>query len=435
MLFKTIESILKNFPKKHLYIILTGIVIVSFVSLFSNLNLVSINYESQKEERIPLEKSVFLSIDELKPESFKTKESLIKRNDTLVSILKKMGVSSDNIIILINSKNSHLLSKIKTGEKISVTTNEENIVFSIDYIKDFRTGVKAELIKDIYKIKSYELDIEKVKVYKTVRIEESLYSEGLKAKIPDSVLMDLVYIYGWDIDFTHDIRPGDSYSLIYEEVLVNGLKKLDGDILIAEFINQGKKHIAIRYELQSGKSEYFSPDGKNVKKAFLRSPVKFSYISDRYNLKRMHPILHKIRAHTGVDYAAQRGSPVRATGDGTVVFSSRKGGYGNLIEIKHSEDYSTRYAHLNKFHSRAKLNRKVKQGQIIGYVGSTGMATGPHLHYEFHVNGKHADPLKVKFPNANPIDSRERSKFLQHSESLVSVLKNYQSLSHLGYNL
>ena len=435
MLFKTIESILKNFPKKHLYIILTGIVIVSFVSLFSNLNLVSINYESQKEERIPLEKSVFLSIDELKPESFKTKVSLIKRNDTLVSILKKMGVSSDNIIILINSKNSHLLSKIKTGEKISVTTNEENIVFSIDYIKDFRTGVKAELIKDIYKIKSYELDIEKVKVYKTVRIEESLYSEGLKAKIPDSVLMDLVYIYGWDIDFTHDIRPGDSYSLIYEEVLVNGLKKLDGDILIAEFINQGKKHIAIRYELQSGKSEYFSPDGKNVKKAFLRSPVKFSYISDRYNLKRMHPILHKIRAHTGVDYAAQRGSPVRATGDGTVVFSSRKGGYGNLIEIKHSEDYSTRYAHLNKFHSRAKLNRKVKQGQIIGYVGSTGMATGPHLHYEFHVNGKHADPLKVKFPNANPIDSRERSKFLQHSESLVSVLRNYQSLSHLGYNL
>ena len=435
MLFKTIESILKNFPKKHLYIILTGIVIVSFVSLFSNLNLVSINYESQKEERIPLEKSVFLSIDELKPESFKTKESLIKRNDTLVSILKKMGVSSDNIIILINSKNSHLLSKIKTGEKISVTTNEENIVFSIDYIKDFRTGVKAELIKDIYKIKSYELDIEKVKVYKTVRIEESLYSEGLKAKIPDSVLMDLVYIYGWDIDFTHDIRPGDSYSLIYEEVLVNGLKKLDGDILIAEFINQGKKHIAIRYELQSGKSEYFSPDGKNVKKAFLRSPVKFSYISDRYNLKRMHPILHKIRAHTGVDYAAQRGSPVRATGDGTVVFSSRKGGYGNVVEIKHSEDYSTRYAHLNKFHSRAKLNRKVKQGQIIGYVGSTGMATGPHLHYEFHVNGKHADPLKVKFPNANPIDSRERSKFLQHSESLVSVLRNYQSLSHLGYNL
>ena len=307
--------------------------------------------------------------------------------------------------------------------------------FLLDYIKDFKTGVKAELIKDIYKIQSYELDIEKEKVYKTVRIEESLYSEGLKAKIPDSVLMDLVYIYGWDIDFTHDIRPGDSYSLIYEEVLVNGLKKQNGDILIAEFINQGRKHIAIRYELQSGKSEYFSPDGKNVKKAFLRSPVKFSYISSRYDLKRKHPILHKIRAHTGVDYVAQRSSPVRATGDGTVVFSSRKGGYGNVVEIKHSEDYSTRYAHLNRFHSRAKLNRKVKQGQIIGYVGSTGMATGPHLHYEFHVNGKHTDPLKVKFPNANPIDSRERSKYLKHSETLVSVLRNYQSLNHLGYNL
>ena len=194
MLFKTIESILKNFPKKHLYIILTGIVIVFFVSFFSNLNLDSINSESQRVERIPLEKSVFLSVDELKKESFKTKESLIKRNDTLVSILKKMWVSSDNITTIINSENGHLLSKIKIGKKISVTTNEENIVFFLDYIKDFKTGVKAELIKDIYKIKSYELDIEKVKVYKTVRIEESLYSEGLKAKIPDSVLMDLVYI-------------------------------------------------------------------------------------------------------------------------------------------------------------------------------------------------------------------------------------------------
>ena len=183
---------------------------------------------------------------------------------------------------------------------------------------------------------------------------------------------------------------------------------------IAEFINQGKKHIAIRYELQSGKSEYFSPDGKNVKKAFLRSPVKFSYISSRYNLKRKHPILHKIRAHTGVDYAAQKDSPVRATGDGTVVFSSRKGGYGNLVEIKHSEDYSTRYAHLNSFHSRAKLNSKVKQGQIIGYVGSTGMATGPHLHYEVIVNGKKVNSRKLKLPSGKVLKDNERQLFEIH---------------------
>ena len=159
-----------------------------------------------------------------------------------------MDVSSDNILTIINSKSSNLLSKIKIGEKISVTFNNENKVSFINYIKNFRSGVKAELKEGIYQISSYELGIEKERIYKSVTIKDSLYSEGLKEGIPDSVLMDLVYIYGWDIDFTHDIRPGDSYSLIYEEVLVNGLKKKDGDILIAEFINQGRKHVAIRYK-------------------------------------------------------------------------------------------------------------------------------------------------------------------------------------------
>ena len=197
--------------------------------------------------------------------------------------------------------------------------------------------------------------------------------------------MDLVYIFGWDIDFNLDIRQGDSYSLIYEEVFVNGEKVIDGDILIAEFSNLGKKHIAIRYKLKSGDSEYFSPNGRNVKKAFLRSPLKFNYISSRYNLKRKHPIFHQIKAHTGVDYAAGKGTPVRATGDGTIVHSSVKGGYGNLVEIKHTEDYSTRYAHLDRISPRITLGKKVRQADIIGYVGRTGTATGYHLHYEFRV--------------------------------------------------
>ena len=241
--------------------------------------------------------------------------------------------------------------------------------------------------------------------------------------------MDVVYINGWDIDFTHDIRPGDSYSIIYEEILVDGEKVLDGDVLITEFNNKGKKITSIRFDLPNGKSEYFSINGINVKKAFLRSPVKLSYISSKYNLRRKHPVLHTIRAHKGVDYAASKGSPVRATGDGTVSFAQYNGGCGNEIKIKHSEDYTTRYCHLDRYNSRIKVGKKVKQGQTIGYVGSTGLATGPHLHYEFHVNGKHTDPLRVKFPNATPIKSSEKIKFNQVAYGLTRQLNNFKDIS------
>ena len=161
----------------------------------------------------------------------------------------------------------------------------------------------------------------------------------------------------------------------------------------------------------------------------MRSPVKFSYISSKYNLKRKHPILHTIRSHNGVDYAAKRGSPIRTTGDGTVSFAGVKNGCGNEVEIKHSEDYSTRYCHLERFSSRAKFGRKVKQGQTIGYVGSSGLATGPHLHYEFHVNGKHTNPLTVKFPDALPINKNNREDYRMHANKLISSLKNYQGLT------
>ena len=204
---------------------------------------------------------------------------------------------------------------------------------------------------------------------------------------------------------------------------------MDGDILIAKFINRQREYVAIRYTLKNGISDYFSPVGRNVKKAFLRSPVKFSYISDGYNLKRLHPILHQIRAHTGVDYAATKGTPVRATGDGTVVYADKKGGYGNLIEIKHTEDYSTRYAHLDKFHSKIKIGKKVKQSDTIGYVGRTGTATGDHLHYEFRVNGKHTNPLTVRFPNAKPINTSDKENYELHAKEILSDLKNYQNLS------
>ena len=429
-ILKQIKLIFSSYPRRHLYLLLVGIIFLISMTLFSNIKIDSNSPKEALFSQVSMEELDLESAVEAETSNFiKLKRAEIKRNDSLFSILKRLGIEEKNIVTLVNSDRSNLLAQIKIGKTLEVGISDSNKVISLNYIKDFKSGVRAKKSGEVYEIGEYELNTEKYRVFKNIKINNSLYVDGLKEGLPDSVIMDLVYIFGWDIDFVHDIRPGDSYSLIYEEVFVNGEKKLDGDILIAEFINRDRTHTAIRYKLQNGFSEYFSLEGRNVKKAFLRSPVKFSYISSSYNLKRRHPILHKIRAHTGVDYAASRGTPVRTTGDGTVVFADKKGGYGNLVEIKHTEDYSTRYAHLNKFHSKIKVGGKVKQSETIGYVGRTGTATGDHLHYEFRVNGKHTNPLTVKLPNAKPIHENDKDSYGLYAEKILADLKNYQNLS------
>ena len=398
-----------------------GVAFLTVLSLLSNKNLQE--RETQKDLSSSIEMEDLLTFDTTEQLAIRSLINVTaKKNDSLYTILKKIKVEDQNILKLINSKNSKLLSKIQVGNRFEISLDDKNLIRNLKYIKDYKSGVEATLQDDSYNIEPYELPLEKVNIYKKVLIEDSMYAAGLKAGIPDSVIMDIVYIYGWDIDFIHDIRPGDSYSLIYEEVLVEGQKEVDGNVLIAEFSNQGKLHTAIRYDLEPGRSEYFSPEGNNVKKAFLRTPVDFTYISSRYNLNRKHPVLNKIRAHTGVDYAAPTGTPVRSTSSGTVSFIGNKGGYGKLIEIKHSEDYSTRYAHLSKFNSRLKNGSKVEQGETIGYVGKTGLATGPHLHYEFRVSGNHTNPLTVKLPDAKPISKIEKKDFLDHAIRMINRL-------------
>ena len=425
MLVAELITIFKNFPKKHILTLLLGSTVLISISVLGSKDFI-------EETEVP-ELTKTLALASLKENNkieipLIEKEALIKRNDSLFTILKDLGVIEEDIIGLVNSKRSNLLSRIEIGDKVKILVNDKGELQQVFYIDDIKTGIKADKIGDTYKVSKYESKIEKVKVFKQVVIEDSMYLSGLKENVPDSVLMDLAYINGWDIDFIHDVRPGDSFSLIYEEIIINGEKAIDGDILISEFNNRDKQFIAVRFDLDSGTSEYFNTKGENVKKAFLRSPVKLSYISSKYNLSRRHPVLHTIRAHKGVDYAANTGSPIRATGDGTISFAQYNGGCGNEIKIKHSEDYVTRYCHLDRYSSRTKVGRKVKQGQTIGYVGSTGLATGPHLHYEFHVNGKHTDPLKVKFPNASPINPSQLNAFKNKSQDLMKELKNYKNL-------
>ena len=432
MLVSELITILRNFPKRHLITLIVGAILIVLLIFIGNKNLP--NSKDLPDLKKPLKLNSLLDKIDTE-ESLIEKEALVEKNDSLFNILNKLGVNKEDIIELVNSKNSKLLSRIDVGDQIRILVDKQGGLDQLYYMDSIKSGVKAIKLEDKYFISKYETEVEKVKVFKHVVIEDSMYMSGLRENVPDSVLMDLAYINGWDIDFTHDIRAGDSFNLIYEELIIEGEKAVDGNILISEFNNSDKKFIAVRYDSDSEKSDYFNLKGENVKKAFLRSPVKLSYISSKYNLKRRHPVLHTIRAHKGVDYAANKGSPIRATGDGTVIFAQYNGGCGNEIKIKHSEDYETRYCHLDRFSSRTKVGRKVKQGQTIGYVGSTGLATGPHLHYEFHVNGKHTDPLKVKFPNASPIDPSQMSSYRERSKKLLNELNNYKYLIDKGTDL
>ncbi|MBL4606249.1 MAG: peptidoglycan DD-metalloendopeptidase family protein, partial [Pseudomonadales bacterium] len=231
-----------------------------------------------------------------------------------------------------------------------------------------------------------------------------------------------------------DIRGGDSFDIVYEELFLDGKKHKNGKILAANFFNQGKRFSAIYYEKINKEGSYFTANGGSVRKEFTRTPVDFARVSSRFNLKRKHPVLHTIRAHRGVDYAASRGTPIKATGDGKVILAGRKGGYGKTVVIKHGQRYTTLYAHLNGYARGIRSGKRVRQGQIIGYVGSTGMATGPHLHYEFRINGVHRNPLTVKLPRANPLNGEEKQRFLAQTNHLRQQLLAFASQRTLAMN-
>lgn len=247
-------------------------------------------------------------------------------------------------------------------------------------------------------------------------IYSSLFVAGKKAGLTSNLILEMATIFAWDIDFALDLRKGDQFVVIYTK----------DKILAASFTNRGQKHVAIRYTDKQGKTDYYSPQGHSLRKAFLRTPVKFSRISSHFNLKRKHPILNRIRAHRGVDYAAPTGTPVRATANGKIIFRGVYGGYGKTIIIRHQRKYSTLYAHLSRYHKKIRSGRRIQQGEIIGYIGSTGLATGPHLHYELRINGRHRNPLTVKLPKAIGVNRRQLNAFRKKSRVVLEQLARLQ---------
>lgn len=351
-------------------------------------------------------------------------ESRIRRGDTLSSIFKRLGLAQGAIHELVRlGKPARVLRRLQPGQTLRVRHDGERLLELVIRESDLES-VRFYQVDGQFHVQRVVRELERRVAFGAGTIESSLFESGIAAGLSNALIMELAGIFGWDIDFVLDIRKGDQFRLLYEEQYLDGRKVADGPILAAEFTNRGKTWRAIRYTYADGRSDYYDPSGLSMRKAFLRTPVDFTRISSRFG-KRKHPVLNRMRTHKGVDYAARAGTPIRAAGDGKIVFRGRKGGYGRTIIIQHGARYSTLYAHMSRYHKRARKGRYVKQGQVIGYVGSSGLATGPHLHYEFRVNGVHRNPLTVRLPNARPIARSRKDNFLAHAQRVMAQLDMY----------
>ncbi|MDR2878216.1 MAG: peptidoglycan DD-metalloendopeptidase family protein [Chromatiales bacterium] len=352
----------------------------------------------------------------------------VRKNDNLSLIFARHGLGERDLHQIMSSdKAAQALKKIHPGDEIRLLIDADGTLRALAY--DFSEANTLNIVRtnDTYTTSIIDRPLETRIAQASGVIRDSLFLSANRAGLSDALIMQLVQIFGWDIDFALDIRQNDRFSLIYEEVYLDGKKRRDGRILAAEFINRDRTYHAIQNIDAQGRAEYYSPDGKSMRKAFLRTPVEFSRVSSGFSVGRMHPVLNRIRAHKGVDYAAPTGTPIKSTGDGRIILKGVHGGYGNTVIIQHGSRYSTLYAHMSSFNPKLKQGDRVSQGQVIGYVGMSGLATGPHLHYEFRVDDVHRDPLKVPLPNAAPIDNRHMPAFLAKAKPLLARLSAMES--------
>ncbi|NKC11316.1 MAG: peptidoglycan DD-metalloendopeptidase family protein [Gammaproteobacteria bacterium] len=382
---------------------------------------------SNAEERADEERATVATTDgRAKRPQLRTVSVQVKSGDSLYSILRRQGISDKVVPALLADRDyGKRLKRIHPGQSLDLHLSETGVLRQMDYLVDETTTVTFVHDGTGYDSALKVIPYERKKSQVSGSIQSSLFLDGQRVGLSDRVIMQMSEVFGWDVDFALDLRRGDQFTIVYEELFLDGKKIRDGDILAAEFINKGNVYRAVRFVNEDGQARYYTPEGMSMRKAFLRTPVKFARISSRFNLRRKHPILHKFRAHRGVDYAARSGTPIKATGYGRIEFIGRKGDYGKTIVIRHGGGYTTLYAHLKNFRRGLKQGSSVKQGQVIGYVGKTGLATGPHLHYEFRVHGRHKDPLKVKLPKSLPIETKLLRQFREQTHKLVAMLDVY----------
>lgn len=364
------------------------------------------------------------------------KSHKVRRGESLGAIFRKLDLGHRIPHFISQHADAKRLTSLSVGKELRFRFDDQDNLIQIRYPESGLTDFVVQLDGEtIVETGSQDHAFETVEHRVSGEITTSLYQAARKAGLSSNMVMEMAQVFGWDIDFAQDIRAGDSFHLVYTDFRIGDKKLADGDILAAEFTTQGHTYRAIRFESPNGGVSYYSPEGESMLGTFLRSPVEFSYISSRFG-RRIHPISKKWKAHKGVDYAASRGTPIRATADGKVIHAGRKGGYGKTIILRHAGRFSTLYAHMNGFAKNIKSGSRVKQGQIIGYVGSTGMSTGPHLHYEFRVDGTHQNPLTYKTPKASSVAEEEKAAFYalaqQQMAKLDSVRAQYANVKSTG---
>ncbi|GAB4342247.1 MAG: M23 family metallopeptidase [Candidatus Abyssubacteria bacterium] len=363
------------------------------------------------------------------PPHQKTIEVTLKKGDSLFDVLRKEGVAPAAIHELVQStKKSYNLAKLRKGDSFTACYDEQDnslVSFQMDLdehrLTVFREDGKLKAVKE-------PLDFEVRHRVVLGTITDSLFLAAEEVGLPAALTLALAEIFGWDIDFHTDMRENDMFLVMFEEKYLDGKLARLGRIESALIVNDGIPFWAFYYEGSDGRSDYYDRTGRSLRKAFLKSPLKYTRISSGYSRSRFHPILKIYRPHLGIDYAAPVGTPVHTIGDGTVTFAGTKGGYGRFISVRHNETYTSTYGHLQRFAKGISKGRRVKQGDVIGYVGSTGLSTGPHLDFRLSKNGQMVNPLRVNIPSADPVSPEDMPQFQKHVERLVSKMAAQQEL-------
>lgn len=353
----------------------------------------------------------------------------VQRGDTVAELLRRLNVSDSNASeYLRTADEADSFRKLPVGKEVQAEIDATGGLIALRYLGDGEAQIVIEKQQDGYATHVQPAQIEKRLFVRTGEIKTNLYAATDAAGVPEGAANQLTEIFSGDVDFHHDLRRGDKFTVVYEMTYSNGALISAGRIQAAEFINQGESYRAIYFQKDGqAAGDYFTPEGKSVRKAFLRSPIAFSRISSGFSNSRFHPVLNKWRAHKGVDFAAPIGTPVKVTSDGVVSLVGVQSGYGKVIMINHQSHFSTVYGHLSRYAKGLHRGQRVAQGDVIGYVGMTGLSTGPHLHYEFKVDGTQRDPLRVALPNATPVNPADMAEFQGVATNFVARINQLRN--------
>lgn len=362
------------------------------------------------------------------------REERIQRGDTVATLLSRLGADGNEALAYLRSepKADPIFRQMSPGKPVTAKVSRDGTLLSLTFPLNGGDNRALNVARDEttqYETSEVALPVETHVLMRSAEISTSLFGATDAAGIPDSVATDLADIFSGEVDFHRDLRTGDRFSVVYESTSHLGKMVRTGRVLAAEFVNKGQAYRAVWFQGSDGKGGYYTPEGQNIRKTFTRSPLEFSRISSGFSASRYHPVLHKRRAHKGIDFAAPIGTRVKASGDGVVEFVGRKGGFGNVVMLRHQSKYETVYGHLSRFAAGLRRGQRVSQGDVIGYVGTTGISTGPHLHYEFRVNGVHRNPLAMVLPAAPPLAADQMDRFRDNTRDVLARLDDIRDVN------